>query len=593
MVRAMVAQQYSSLENNVFDGRMLVALLYKHFHRGIVNVRHEVLPGMPLQKMQGGRVGMVMSAIIKSLRANGNKDRMQVIGLSAAAKESKALQLDESVVNWLSAGSETHQPHAQQGGLALSKPYIPPSDIDLETLAKSAQHVDARTRRRAGNANRDAPVAKGAVMSLEKQAELANLAAQKRGNLKGDKIGTAKGDKLNSNPVHVSDVAPRKLLPAHFHDTGHLAAAGGAKLKIKEANKEEIEDGQSQLGVLSEREQRIVTKVLALDSSLPKPISPTSYLRDGPLEISSDAMKQHLQLEVNSLNAILVRVSMCLTRMASLVLGYCGSSGAAHMEEILPDLIAVDSGRPPATWLAGCAPSWDTSSLDAWMETLQTAHMQLYQWARQGCLSSYYLPALLHPFVFLSAAKLHMSRRSSTSRLEVVPIDEAIVVLSPTKKMHPWQLPRKHITELQPSASTNTIIHVHGLVLQGGALDSNVLSDLPPGQSSAPLPVMQLRPLQLSSLQAALEIALECPVMVVRVQPHADEAVKSADEGMRPAVSSAVSQAALQHLISIVMPLENGQDQHRAVLRGVHAVFDLSPNRSGLVPGRGHIRPSS
>jgi hypothetical protein len=580
MVRAMVAQQYSSLENNVFDSRMLVALLYKHFHRGIVNVRHEVLPGMPLQQVQSGRVGMVMSAIIKNLRANGNKDRIQVIGLSSAAKEARALQLDESVINWLShdAGIVTHQPHAQQRVLALSTPYDPPSDIDLEILTKSVQHVDARTRRRAGNANRDAPVAKGAVMSLEKQAELANLAAQKRGNLKGDK----KGDKHYWNLAHASDVAPRKLLPAHFHDTTHLAAAGGAKLKIKEANKEESEDGL--LGALSEREQRIVTKILALDSSLPKPIPPTSYLRDGPLETSSDAMKQHLQLEVNSLNAILVRVGMCLTRMASLVLGYCGSSAAAHMEEILPDLIAVDSGRPPATWLAGCAPSWDTSSLDAWMETLQTAHMQLYQWARQGCLRSYYLPALLHPFVFLSAAKLHTSRRSSTSRLEVVPIDEAIVVLSPTNKMHPWQL---------PSASTNTIIHVHGLVLHGGALDRNVLSDPPPGQSSSPLPVMQLRALQLSSLHAAFEIALECPVMVVRVQPHDDEAVKSADEGMRPAVSSAaVSQAAGQHLISIVMPLENGQDQHRAVLRGVHAMFDSSPNRSGLVPGRGHIRPT-
>jgi hypothetical protein len=214
--------------------------------------------------------------------------------------------------------------------------------------------------------------------------------------------------------------------------------------------------------------------------------------------------------------------------MASLVLGYCGSSAA---KEILLDLIAVDSGRRPATWLAGCAPSWDTSSLDALMETLQTAHMQLYQWAQQGSLSSYYLPALLPPFVFFSAAKRHMSRRSSTSRLEVVPMDEAIVVLSPTNKMHPWQL---------PSAITNTIIHVHGLVLQGWALDRNVHSDPPPDQSSSPLPVMQLRALQLSSLHAAFEIAPECPVMVVRVQPHANEAVESADEGMRPAVSSAV-----------------------------------------------------
>ena len=352
----------------------------------------------------------------------------------------------------------------------------------------------------------------------------------------------------------------------------HFTAAGVGKPKDKDANKDKDKDKKDEDGglrILSDHEQRIADKVQALEASLPKIIAPTSYLKDGPLEASTDVLKQHLALEVQCLNAILERVSVSLTRMASLVLGYCGSNAAAHMEELLPDLIAVDNGQPPEAWLVGCAPSWDISSLDAWMETVQTAHMQLYQWALQGCLRSYYLPALLHPFVFLRAAKLHMSRRPSSSRLEVVPLEEAIIVLSPTKKMHP--------RELAPARSS--VIHVHGLVLRGGALDRNVLSDPRPGQSSSPLPVMLLMSMQSSSLQTAWEISMECPVMA-RVQPHV---VQNERRRARSAFNMSSQEEASDHLISIVMPLENGQDQNRAILRGVHAVFDLLPSRESLV----------
>ena len=57
------------------------------------------------------------------------------------------------------------------------------------------------------------------------------------------------------------------------------------------------------------------------------------------------------------------------------------------------------------------------------METVHTAHQQLYGWTRRGCLRSYYMPVLMHPREFLTAAKIHMSRRRATSRLEVVPLE--------------------------------------------------------------------------------------------------------------------------------------------------------------------------
>jgi hypothetical protein len=215
MVRAMVAQYYSPLENNSFDGRMLVSLLYKHFHRGIVNARHEILPGLSLPQVQGGRAGKVMSAIIKSLRANANKDRVHVIGLNTAAVQAQALHMDESVMNALSqhgeAGQQQHrQLYALHASLALPAPYIPPNDSEPDHTSKAA--TDSRTtRRRAGNASRDAPASKTAVMSLEKQAEMANLAAQKR--LKGAEF------KSEKRPI-----SPKRgdLKPAHMHDTGNF-----------------------------------------------------------------------------------------------------------------------------------------------------------------------------------------------------------------------------------------------------------------------------------------------------------------------------------------------------------------------------------
>ena len=213
----MIAQNYSPLENNGFDGRILVSLLYKHFHRGIVNVRHEMLPGLPLPQVQGGRAEKVMSAIIKSLRANANKDRVHVIGLYKASVEAQALHLDQSAIKSLSQHGEAGQLHALHASLALPAPYVPPNDSEPDHTIKAA--AGSRTTRRRGNASRDAPASKAAVMSLEKQAEMATLAAQKR--LKKDDL---KADNHPSS-AHAGEGHNRKQ--AHMHDT---SSSGGTRM---------------------------------------------------------------------------------------------------------------------------------------------------------------------------------------------------------------------------------------------------------------------------------------------------------------------------------------------------------------------------
>ena len=58
---------------------VLLAVLDKHLHRGVLNSRYEVLPGLALAA--SGRSSTFMSAIVKALRLNGNRDRIEILGL--------------------------------------------------------------------------------------------------------------------------------------------------------------------------------------------------------------------------------------------------------------------------------------------------------------------------------------------------------------------------------------------------------------------------------------------------------------------------------------------------------------------------------
>lgn len=78
-VQSMVALQYSGLTTNEWDARVLLAVLDKHLHRGVLNSRYEVLPGLALAA--SGRSSTFMSAIVKALRLNGNRDRIEILGL--------------------------------------------------------------------------------------------------------------------------------------------------------------------------------------------------------------------------------------------------------------------------------------------------------------------------------------------------------------------------------------------------------------------------------------------------------------------------------------------------------------------------------
>lgn len=83
MVQNMFALQYAPLETNAWDHRVMLSLLHKYLHRGILNSRHEVLPGLSLVPLPG-RAGMQMSLVVKSSRANANKGRIECLGLHRA-----------------------------------------------------------------------------------------------------------------------------------------------------------------------------------------------------------------------------------------------------------------------------------------------------------------------------------------------------------------------------------------------------------------------------------------------------------------------------------------------------------------------------
>mmetsp|Transcript_69832 Transcript_69832/g.102330 ORF Transcript_69832/g.102330 Transcript_69832/m.102330 type:complete len:734 (-) Transcript_69832:15-2216(-) len=602
MVRGMVALHYAPLETNEWDSRVLKSLLHKYLHRGIDNARHEVLPGLCIQPPPG-RAGMLMSSIVKSLRGNANRDRFESLGLNHTTVECVAQLQDEQVISSIFSSIYTRRFAAVtlHTALVLPAPFVPASEMVPE-LSKAS--LESR-RRRTGNTNRDAPTGRAQILSLEKQAEVAGLAAQKK----------YKAPNANVTGKAHDDENAHQRRPTSRQHTLHDDAAGGAASKKgghlahpvvdKLSDKDKVlkEDGASQMagddgGVLSVREHRILAKIRALHFSLPQPIGQTWYLMENSKAESVDVMCQHLSFEILSLNSILARIHKSLLQMINLLLGYMGSSGSAHMVEILPDVTALDRNSPPPSWQRGCPATWATSSLDVWMEIIQTAHMQLYQWARLSCLRSYYIPVLLHPRSFFVAVKIHMSRRTSTSRLEVVPLEEATIFLSPTNRTHPSQL---------TPISSNAVIHVHGLVLHGAVLElpRNVLADLQSSQTLTALPLMQVTSLKLSSIQATLEIAFDCPFIVTDSPAPLFAASCSPTAGGVEAASGVVgerhsvekemrrgkatagtgfNQCEHTTLISMILPVESPQDQLRWILRGVHAYVTQTPHRDSLLP---------
>jgi hypothetical protein len=180
--------------------------------------------------------------------------------------------------------------------------------------------------------------------------------------------------------------------------------------------------------------------------------------------------------------------------------------------------------------------------------------------------------------------KIHMSRRRATSRLEVVPLDEATIFLTPTRNMSP--------AKMTPVA-TNTNIHVHGLLLQGAHLEMprNILTDPLPGTTNlTPLPVMQIMSLKHSSIQAALDVSFDCPVfMTARPPPPVDLTLPStnscgqkqraeadawgnmmgggsADGPRATGVAAGAEEASTSDpLIRMILPVESAQDHQRFV----------------------------
>ena len=117
-------------------------------------------------------------------------------------------------------------------------------------------------------------------------------------------------------------------------------------------------------------------------------------------------MRQHLIVELASLNAVLAKSREQVHRMLALLLCQLGASAGAEMQLVLPDLQALEDSTLPPSWHPWSPSCWPSSCLESWVRSAQAAHKQLHNWAKVGGLRSYFLPALLHPRGFLAAAKV-------------------------------------------------------------------------------------------------------------------------------------------------------------------------------------------
>jgi len=218
---------------------------------------------------------MLMSSIVKSLRGNANRDRFESLGLNHTTVECVAQLQDEQVISSIFSSIYTRRFAAVtlHTALVLPAPFVPASEMVPE-LSKAS--LESR-RRRTGNTNRDAPTGRAQILSLEKQAEVAGLAAQKK----------YKAPNANVTGKAHDDENAHQRRPTSRQHTLHDDAAGGAASKKgghlahpvvdKLGDKDKVlkEDGASQMagddgGVLSVREHRILAKIRALHFSLPQ-----------------------------------------------------------------------------------------------------------------------------------------------------------------------------------------------------------------------------------------------------------------------------------------------------------------------------------
>ena len=247
---------------------------------------------------------------------------------------------------------------------------------------------------------------------------------------------------------------------------------------------------------------------------MPEPVlDKTAFLTEGAEDTAddTDAMRQCLTHELHLLNTLLVTALASLQHMANVLRGRLGIGGAQELLRVLPDLQALESRTIPPSWLPSTPCPWRTSSLHTWTLMVQAAHTQLNRWARLGGLRSYYLPVLQAPEAFLTAARVHLSRQVASSRLQVVPLEDSKVCLTPTARMQP---------SLLPAVVNSAGINVHGLVLQGGVefeVARSTLKDvdaLVTTTEEARLPVMQVTAVSRSAPSPQRDVAFECPLFL-------------------------------------------------------------------------------
>jgi hypothetical protein len=300
LVRCLVALQYASLEMSPWDARVLQSSLDKHLHQGILNSRYEVLPGLSLSP-PSSRSGFFMSSIVKSMRQNAHRDRIEITGLNRTTADAQALSQDQLLaaalfdrLNSTRAQSHTESQfgvsclHLHPIILAFSQHLFHPASHVAKLLHPhgAAHEVSAIAdailslgKHRTMQAPETKEPSGNTGLTLEKQAKIAPLVATNK--LKGfDKDEAVKAQHgappkegvekrhpvIADHPQTAAAKGLSSLMMAGRHPNSPVKRKTGLKNRAQSEQAQQEEGG---LG-LTPREQRLVAVLRSLDDALPQ-----------------------------------------------------------------------------------------------------------------------------------------------------------------------------------------------------------------------------------------------------------------------------------------------------------------------------------
>jgi len=478
-IRSLIAIEYEGQAGSGSDARILAAIMNRCFHRGILNPKHEILPGLSIASCSSA------SSMVKGLRSMAGKSKVELLWLDPQQSLRDVLQLDDELLSLVFAIHHFESPASSD-----------PAEGDVTPIF--------------------------------------------------------------STPKSVSPAAPKLSRKELSRQPSFLQTADKGK-KVAPPQASHLPEIQLPVRDRSDLECKLIALVKGTLEQLSSPIE-GSLLEQATA--GDEVLKQHLRQEVDAYNALISFLRQSLTSTLGALLGAVGMQREEEKSEQDILLRHLQNESTPAEWQQR---SWRVRKLDAWMQLLRSAHLQLQSWCQLGYCKCYSLAPLLFPQAFFAALKTSIFRKCILTSVEAVPIEEARVHLVPTKKMSTDEISDN-------IASLGTTAFVRGIELLGAALELPrlVLSDS--SSMTNLLPILQVRNVRMSSTTA--DLSYECPCFTLGrwTRPVRLGKAKPADLP-EPELSGdpRVSDSGGFIGVHVVLPLENSSDVQRWVLRGIRA----------------------